>query len=154
MKLVGSVFQGGSKPGDFSWMIEQPEYSDALFIFNDNEQEFYLHRQQHAPGSDRCSPGGGNATIRPYQCRLPQRATGVPTGSNGVGYSQLNKHVRGVIDEALGTIADLVAGGQVATVIYSADQAGGLGTGIFKVGPDVRGYIVDGLRRVATEGMG
>jgi hypothetical protein len=148
VELVGSVFKSGGKPGDFNWMIRQPEYDDALFVFNDNEQEFRAH-QRHAPGSQRCRPGGGNAVIRPYQCRRPQRAAGIPTGSNGVGYARLNDHVRAVIDDALDAIGALVATGGVGRVIYSAaNETGDLGTGIFEVGLDVRAHIVDGLRRV------
>jgi hypothetical protein len=150
MKLVGSVFQGSSKAGDFGWMIERPEYADALFIFNDNEQQFYAHLR-HAPASGQCTPGGGNAAIRPYQCRAPRRAAGIPTGSNGEGYDELSDHVRGVIDEALSTTVDLVATDQFNRIIYSAaNTAGDLGTGIFSVAPVVRRYIVDGLRRVVA----
>jgi hypothetical protein len=150
MKLIGSIFRGGGKDGDFSWMIDQPDYSDALFIFNDNEQQFYAHKR-HGVGSAMCVPGGGNAAVRPYQCKLPQRAAGVPTGSNGVGYAGLDHHVRGVIDDALTSIADLLASGQFDRIIYSAaNSEGDLGTGIFEVDPQVRAYIVDGLRRTAA----
>ena len=150
MELRASVFKGGGKDGDFRWMIEQPGYSDALFIFNDNEQQFYAHKQ-HAPGTGRCTAGGGNAAIRPYQCQSPQRAAGVPTGSDGAGYNGLNDHVRGVIDDALTTITELAATGRFNRIIYSAaSDDGDLGTGIFEVHPEVRAYIVDGLRRVAA----
>jgi hypothetical protein len=151
VELVGSVFKGGGRPGDFNWMIRQQQYDDALFIFNDNEQEFRAH-QGHAPGSQRCQRGGGNAVIRPYQCQQLQRAAGIPTGSSGVGYQGLNDHVRQVIDEAVQVAADLLAGGRFEQVIYSAaNETGDLGTGIFEVGPDVRAYIVDGLRRVVQQ---
>jgi hypothetical protein len=150
MDVIGSKFRGGGKPGDFGWMIHRPDYDNALFVFNDNEAEFRAH-QGHAPGSARCHAGGGNAGIRPFQCQLPQRAAGIPTGANGEGYSRLDDHVRGVIDDALQAIRDLVATGRYGRIIYSAENAGGdLGTGIFKVSDDVKRYIVDGLRRFAT----
>jgi hypothetical protein len=91
MELVGSVFAGRDNPGDFTWMITQPAYADALFIFNDNEEEFRAH-EGHASGSGRCHRGGGNAAIRPYQCQEPQRATGIPTGAGGQGYRRLDAH--------------------------------------------------------------
>ena len=59
MELVGSVFAGGHEPGDFAWMITLPEYDDALFIFNDNEEEFHAH-QSHAPGSGRLPNRAGS----------------------------------------------------------------------------------------------
>ena len=35
---VRSQFVARGADGDFAWMIEQPEYADALFLFNDNER--------------------------------------------------------------------------------------------------------------------
>jgi hypothetical protein len=41
VNLLGSKFAGPGKEGDFSYMItRQPK---TLFIFNDNEEEFYAH---------------------------------------------------------------------------------------------------------------
>jgi hypothetical protein len=150
MELIGSVFAGGGKPGDFTWMITQPEYADALFIFNDNQEEFRAH-QRHAPGSGRCHRGGGNAAVRPFQCQEPQRAAGIPTGASGQGYQRLDDDVRAVIDEALAAVHALLDTNRYSRVIYSAaDRSGDLGTGIFSVGDDVRAYIVEGLRRVVA----
>src|SRR5262249_42909522 len=105
----------------------------------------------HEPGSGRCHAGGGNAAIRPYQCRQPQRAAGVPTGAGGHGYPPLDDDARQTIDDAIATIAALRAPGTYRRLVYSAaDELGDLGTGIFVVGDDVRAYIVDQLRRVVA----
>ena len=150
MDVIGSKFRGGGKGGDFGWMIRQPDYHDALFIFNDDEESFRGHRR-HSPGSAQCHAGGGNATIRPFQCQVPQRAAGIPTGADGKGYQRLDDHVRGVIDDALLAIRDRVATGRYGRIIYSAENAAGdLGTGIFQVSDDVKRYIVEGLRKLAT----
>jgi hypothetical protein len=145
MELVPSTFAGRGCAGDFAWMIEQPEYADALFVFNDNEGEFRAH-QRHAPGARRCHAGGGNAVVRPYQCQDPPRAAGIPTGDRG-GYPRLTDDARAAIDDALAAITTLLAAGGYERVIYSAaDDSGALGTGIFDVGDDVKRYIVSGLR--------
>ena len=145
MELLASMFAGRGGPGDFAWMIEQPEYADALFIFNDNESEFRAH-QGHPAGARRCHAGRGNAVVRPYQCEDPPRAAGIPTGDAG-GYSRLTDGARAAIDDALAAIRALVASGRYQRVIYSAaDDSGALGTGIFVVADDVKRYIVDGLR--------
>jgi hypothetical protein len=151
MRVIGSVFAGRDQAGDFAWMIAQPGYAAALFVFNDNEEEFRGH-QRHAR-SGACRPGGGNAVIRPYQCQLPPRAAGVPTGVEGHGYQQLDEHTREVIDDALREIAELVATGQFDELYFSASPSdpGDLGTGIFSVAPAVRRYIVNGLRALSTE---
>src|SRR5229473_2159509 len=67
--------------GDFGWMRSQTEYVDALFIFNDNEEQFLAHVSNPSDRSDfACGAGGGNARIRPWQCETIPRSAGVPTG--------------------------------------------------------------------------
>ena len=51
-----------------------------------------------------CAPGGGNAIIRPYQCKTPPRAAGIPTGPN---YDSLTPEVKQIIDEAIATITSI-----------------------------------------------
>jgi hypothetical protein len=145
MEVIGSQFAGAGRSGDFAWMIEQDEYADALFVFNDNEEQFRAYQRDRTGGAG-CSRGGGNAVIRPYRCADPPRAAGVPTGAHGGGYSALTDDVRGVIDDAFAVIGELLATGRYARVFYSADADGGLGTGIFTVADDVKAYIVDKLR--------
>jgi hypothetical protein len=148
MQLVASVFAGRGRAGDFAWMIEQPEYADTLFVFNDNEGQFRAH-QRHAPGARQCHASAGNATIRPYQCQDPPRAAGIPTGDHG-GYPALTDGARAAIDDALAAVGTLLATGRYQRLIYSAaDDSGALGTGIFEVGDDVKRYIVTGLRALA-----
>jgi hypothetical protein len=152
VRLVPSRFEGRGQPGDFAWMIEQPEYADALFVFNDNEEQFRaFQRDPHSPAGR--SPGGGNATIRPYRGADPPRAAGIPTGRAGGGYPALTAAARQAIDDALELIDELLATGRYQRVIYSAaNEEGDLGTGIFDVGHDVKRYIVSGLRRLAPTG--
>ncbi|MGE0306041.1 MAG: hypothetical protein AB7Q27_09805, partial [Acidimicrobiia bacterium] len=124
-------------------------YDRALFVFNDNATQFRSHRR-HAPGAQRCSPGGGNAVIRPYQCQVPVRATGIPTGDDGRGFARLTDEVRGLIDEAVTVIEELLSTGRYDVVFYSGDGHGSLGTGIFDVGADVKDYIVERLEALGT----
>lgn len=146
-EVIGSVFNGPNQPGDFAWMIRQPEYDDAFFVFNDNEAEFRRH-QQHGADAGLCRPGGGNAVIRPYQCRSPQRAAGVPTGDHSGGYPALTDHVRDVIDSAIEAVAAASSG--FDRVFHSADRSGELGTGIFAVDDAVKRYIVEQLRELGS----
>jgi len=127
-------------------MINRAEYKNALFIFNDNEDQFL---------DESCSTGGGNAIIRPYQCEDPPRATGISTGiyrqSSGQnsGYTDLNDgNAKKVIDQGINKIKKLISSNKYDKIIYSSDGKGGLGTGIFKVGDDVKKYIVDNLKKI------
>ena len=144
--VIGSEFHGGHKDGDFGWMLKQTTYDDALFVFNDNEAQYKLHRD--APtASGACDAGGGNAIIRPYQCETPPRAAGVPTGP---GYGNLTPTIQALIDEAIGTISKTVAQQNYTRIYFSADSHGHLGTNIFHVGDDVKAYIVKSLKALAN----
>ena len=107
ISIIKSKFHGDDQEGDFSWMLKQPHHDSTLFLFNDNEGEFYKHFRgaQHT-----CSAGGGNAAIRPFQCLTEPRALGIPTGSyeqgpHYKGYSRLDDHVKQVLADVLGVLS-------------------------------------------------
>ncbi|CAB4963054.1 MAG: hypothetical protein F2842_10855 [Actinobacteria bacterium] len=139
---VRSEFTERDTVGDFQWMIVQPDYDDCLFLFNDNEGQFRAH-QASAGTEHRCGSGGGNAAIRPYQCHVPARSLGIPTGECG-GYTALDERTRSVIDEAIAQLDVLLATGRYERVVYSWDSARKtLGTGIFEVAREVTDYVVE-----------
>ena len=144
VRVVRSTFSGRDMEGDFSWMIEQPQYARALFVFNDNETQF---RAFHAGKREGLSAGGGNAAIRPYQGHSPQRAAGIPTGDHGEGgYIALSPHVKNVIDQAVAHIATLLRTGDYDQLIFSYDATKQtLGTGIFEVAREVTDYIMNAM---------
>ncbi len=151
VQIIGSIYDGNNKPGDFAWMLNQPQYDDAFFIFNDNEECFVAHRDDPA-GVVGCTAGDGNAIIRPYQCSTC-RVLGIPTGTLQPfqGYSALTPHVKALIDSAIGTIRQLIASNGNKRVFYSAaDAQGDLGGHIFKTAPAVKQYIVQQIRTLGT----
>lgn len=139
ISLIPSTYHGPDRPGDFAWMIRQPEHRDSLFVYNENVE---THESR-----DWSQPGGGNAAIRPY--RDQERAIGIPTGSRSQGgFVRLTDYNCDLIDEALGELYGWLVDSppRFARVIYSADNGGRLlGCGIFDVGLEVRQYITDGL---------
>jgi hypothetical protein len=46
INVIKSKFSKSGQEGDFSWMINQPHHARTLFIFNDNEGEFYVDESQ------------------------------------------------------------------------------------------------------------
>jgi hypothetical protein len=152
VEVIGSIFNGGGGDGDFEWMIRQDEFQDALFVFNDNEDQYKFHRDHPSDhDSEGCAPGGGNAIIRPYQCRQPPRAAGIPTGPD---YFHLSPRIKQMIDEAVGTIQTIVRAEGYKRIFYSAENSNGnFGTGIFYVGDEVKAYIVDQLKRLSDDGQ-
>ena len=148
VEVSGSVFTGPMREGDFTWMIEQPEHSRTLFVFNDNEEQFLAFMS-----GDRtiaCVRGGGNASVRPYQCHQPfPRAAGIPTGSNGQGYQELDDRVRHIVDEAISRINDLIRSGNYEKIVFSKDpDLPTLGTGIFNPSNDVKAYVYTSLMKL------
>ena len=140
----GSVYCGPHTYGDFSWMIQQPEFAKTLFVFNDNEEQFYAF--QNGDRSFGCLRGGGNAAIRPYQCRDVPLAVGIPTGSCGKGYEALNDRIREIIDQAVARVGALIKSGDYECVVFSQDpNKPTLGTGIFNPSDDVKHYIYTSL---------
>lgn len=145
MEVIGCVFKDHNEYGDFLWMLRQQEYSDAFFVFNDNQEQYQIHRD-NPKSSYGCAAGGGNASIRPYQCEVPPRAGGVPTGANGAGYASLEQEVKTIIDEAVAAIDKICKEHNINRLYYNSDINGSLGTGVFKVGEDVKAYIVKSLK--------
>jgi hypothetical protein len=140
-QVTGVIFNGQNEVGDFNWMILQDQYRDALFVFNDNEDQYRQHRDHPAEVTGAgCLAGGGNAIIRPYQCQNPPRAIGVPTGPN---YSGLTPHVKSTLDEAIDNVHRIASKENYRRIFYNATNArGDLGTHIFAVGEEVKQYIV------------
>jgi len=161
IKLIPSGFKGRNKEGDFSWMINRPEYNDVLFIFNDNQvvlkaslsrtSQFIAFIEYLRSGENNgmaCSIGGGNAVIRPYQCLIPPKAAGIPTGSRGVGYQNLDA-AKPYIDIAIEYINGLLKSGNYKRVMYSASRDGRtLGASIFSPSIEVKEYIVSSLENL------
>lgn len=144
-QVIGFVFDGQNKDGDFNWMISRDQYRDALFVFNDNEGQYYQHRDHPTEVTGAgCLAGGGNAIIRPYQCRTPPRSIGIPTGPN---YSSLTPEVKRTLDEAIDNVHRIASKQKFKRIIYNAANArGDLGTRTFQVGEDVKQYIVMKLK--------
>ena len=148
IRIIKSTFQGASRDGDFAWMIDQVDFARTLFLFNDNEAQFYEH-QRKIDTAHSCHPGGGNAIIRPYECVQPPRATGIPTGQDG-GYRSLSAKAKTAIDNAIGHLDALLATGDYDSIAISWNEhSQTLGTGIFDVDQAVLNYIVDQIEATA-----
>jgi hypothetical protein len=139
LTLLPSVFIGRNMIGDFAWMIKLPEFDDCLFVFNDDVEHVTSYEK-----------GWGNAVIRPYSRNNPDtitpRAAGIPTGSRRAGgFQSLNPEVKSIIDTAVADIGNLIREHKYTRLVYSANPDGTLGTGLFKVGKDVKSYILGSL---------
>ena len=148
IQVIKSTFQGANRDGDFGWMIDQADFARTLFVFNDNEVQFYEH-QRKIDTAHSCDPGGGNAVIRPYECVQPPRAAGIPTGQDG-GYRALSATAKTAIDSAIGHLDALLATGDYDSIAISwNERSQTLGTGIFEVDQAVLDYIVNQIEGAA-----
>ena len=138
-EVTPTSYVGKGKLGDFAWMQVQPEYANALFVFNDNEEQFDAFLDNSASGF---MPGGGNAVARPWRHLEPAKSAGIPTGKRNAGYPSLGPDVKAKIDQALLVVYELLVSGKYNKLIFSADETlSTLGTGIFTVGEDVCKYV-------------
>lgn len=135
IQIYGTKFTKKGQIGDFEWMIQQPNYQNSLFIFNDNEEHH-----------NDTKKGLGNAVIRPYNMHnsnivIPLSA-GIPTGTmlRG-GYNFLTADVQKVIDGAINEIIELIKLYNYESIYYSVGPDNILGTGLFKVDKSVIQYI-------------
>ena len=142
-RVLPVVFDGPGRHGDFVWMRNQPDFSRALFVFNDNEEQFVAFERGRPEGF---SPGGGNAGIRPWRGESPSRAAGIPTGRRGRGYESLDADVAEVIGRAFAVIQSLVDSGEYDSLVFSRDSRDeAIGASIFAPDPLVRRRIYRAL---------
>ena len=147
MEIIRSVFRVTGRDGDFTWMIRQPDHCRSLFVFNDNEEQFYDFFARGLAGS----PGGGNAAIRPFQGHTPPRAVGFPTGGRrDSGYRSLDA-ARGPVSDAVSVLDRLLASGNYERVVFSwNEREQTLGTGIFNPVREVKDHIVAEIERTVA----
>lgn len=106
--------------------------------------------------SHHCDVGGGNASIRPFQCGPHWRAAGVPTGTyqrgpHYMGYSHLDESVIKAVADAMSQIDRLLASERFASLAFSWSHETKLGGRIFNTAQVVRDHIVAGLEAVAAK---
>ncbi len=134
--IEGIQFKPNDPNTDYRQMINNPDFHNALFIFNDNTSGYGT---------------GGNACIRGKD-----RALGLPTGhiesdlirSTG-GFITLAE-AETYIPPAISTISDYVSTHpEIDRIFYCCDSAGLLGVGIFAQqlgvgeGPQILQYATD-----------
>ena len=105
----------------------------------------------------RCTPGGGNAAIRPFQCDPHWRAAGVPTGTyeqgspHYMGYSSLDARAMKAVSDSILQIDRLLATGRFTSLAFSWNKDTKLGGRIFQTAQVVRDHIVTELETVAAK---
>lgn len=154
LTVVGKVFAGKNKDGDFRWMVKQKQYDRALFVIAEN----YLDSIR-----DDYDEGAGTAVLRPL---CPQRvkpgvvprAVGVPTGWSvaAMGFPNMDTVFnKTAIDLSLDRIAVILDEyPQFNQLVYSCDakEPQMLGVKIFEstLDPKVRAYISAEINKMAT----
>jgi hypothetical protein len=131
--------------GDFFWMIKREEYSNALFIFNDNIES-----------KNSSTNGLGNACIREYSINgnleVPKSA-GIPTGSHIFrGFKSLTQKNKKYIDDSIDIIKTLIKSGAYSTIYYSCESFDSklIGDSSFKIGEDVKEYITEEIWKLSS----
>jgi hypothetical protein len=138
ISVIGTVFAGKGKEGDFEWQIRSGKYENALFVFNEDEKRVGWKKA-----------GRGNAVIRKWNhvaCPDRPRAVGIFTGGSQGGYKVLNPEIQKKIDSCFDHLQKIMSKHGYTTIYYSAKPNGLLGTSIFEVAPEVLEYITKRLK--------
>lgn len=144
VKVEPIQFKKLNEYGDFNWMIKQSEYSDVLFIYNDDIENKESYKK-----------GKGNAIIRPYNKYntkiVKPRSAGIPTGSlKDKGFKKLDFEVKEIIDNAIQIIKDLIEKYKYKTVMYSGKKDGTIGTNLFVINQEVKDYITQQIQNLSN----
>lgn len=142
LEVIGIKFTFPKQYGDFYWMCRQKEYSDSLFIFNDNEEYHYTNQR-----------GAGNAIMRSFNkysnLTIPISA-GIPTGTlKDGGYSKFTPEIKNVIDNSFNEIIELIEKYKYRKIYFSSELNGKLGTSIFEVNTKVIDYITNSIYKLS-----
>ena len=135
INVKGIQFKKLNEYGDFNWMIKQPQYSDVLFIYNDDIENKETNKK-----------GKGNAIIRPFNKYnnkiVKPRSAGIPTGSIKFGgFKELNNETKKIIEDSIEIIKEITVKYNYKTVMYSSRLDGIIGSGIFEINEDVKKFI-------------
>jgi len=148
VQIIGTIFSGIGNYGDFDKMIKSGKHNDAIFIYNDNEEEYYNKSSRK---------GAGNAIIRKYnqfsKYSDNPMSVGIPTGTLEFGgYTNLNDENKIIIDDCILNLIKIIKTYKKTKIFYSAkNHTGILGTGIFKVSEDVLKYITNQIFNLTSK---
>ena len=141
IEIIGSHYIPGDNTTNFSLMINEPQYKNTLFIFNDNVLDHLTNNS-----------GGGNAYIRKYNRhrtdgKNPQSA-GISTGLSSAqgGFRSLDDKIKEIINNEIQEIKELISQYRYDKIIWSQNKyTGQIGADIFKdtMGQDVIKYITE-----------
>lgn len=146
LAVTAVLYKGKNTPGDYKWMVKQPQYAKTIFIVMENFIDML--------GDDQ-GAGGGTACLRPYTFRgtgedeSKVRAVGIPSGwsTETQGFRQLDLYYsKMAIDLAVERLVLIIQNNPtIDTIVYSRDPDNSrlVGTNIFKdsIGKDVVDYI-------------
>lgn len=139
VKVIGIVYSGPNKIGDFMWMSridhQRNELGKNLYIFGDSEKDH-----------NTSNPGINSAIMRQfnkYSGLIIPYSFGIPTGNERGGYSSLNAYTMHQINMAFEELEEDLVRYSYEKIYFSANPDGLIGTNSHDVGWDVINYITE-----------
>ena len=148
--LRPSLYNADNCRGDFCFDISEDISAGRLqlYIYMDNVND-HTAKSRNAAGSARCWRYNRYNTSGKDD-DLP-RSAGISTGADGCGWQTLTDSHKAVIDVEVAEVRRLLRDFTYSCVVYSADEAGQLGSDTFAVGNDVKMYILSSLETIVAE---
>ena len=134
-------------------------YEKVLFLYNENCEAF-LNKNPNINGQDT---GGGNGPMRAYNQNGVKkvkiggktRSGAIPTGPSGTstkrgGFTgELTKDNTDIIDKGIELIKTIIKDNKYKYIMYSCDNKGKLGFGIFNVSTNYQDYLNSKIRSLS-----
>jgi len=138
MEVIGVKFDGKNKIGDFEWMVQQPLYKNAVFLYCDTDD------------ADFSSDLFGLRAYRPRTFPIP-----VCSKENGC-FSCLNIYNKLIINAAFNNLHNYIKdNNNITTVFYSFDKT--LDIRLLHEHPFVASsvitYIMEKIRQISTQAI-
>jgi hypothetical protein len=151
VELIPVAFYGKNNYGDFSWMINRPEYNNALFIFDETQEDFLKFAEYSQSGildTNLC-----NRLFKDFQqlqCQDPPKAAGIPVASDDKGYQDIITALP-YVEGALNYIESLIKSGHYTQILYPAERDDRTFRTSYNVSPDIKEYIVNSLENFSSQ---
>jgi hypothetical protein len=137
MNVIGVKFDGKNKIGDFEWMVQQPLYKNAVFLYCDTDD------------ADFSSDLFGLRVYRPRTIPIP-----VCSKENGC-FSCLNIYNKLIINAAFNRLHDYIKDNNITTVFYSFENT--LDIRVLHEHPFVASsvitYIMQKIQQISTQSI-
>lgn len=124
VELIPIVSYRNQSANDFLNIINQPEFDNALFLFDEDQEDFIKYAKfLQSKNMNRLICKSFSSDLRDYRCLDLPKAAGIPVGVNGVGYTNIFQAIP-YIQAAIDYIRELLNTEKYSSIVYLSKDDG------------------------------